>query len=151
MKKLIVAIILTLMGITLLGTTTKAPTIDPPETKEMHTVPLPPVIEVIEEPKEEYVSYGEFRVTAYCPCYECSEGWEDKTSTGVRAKEGRTIAVDPNVIPYGTEVLINDNLYVAEDRGGEIDGDEIDIYFKDHEVTDEFGVQYLEVKVRVNR
>lgn len=50
------------------------------------------------------------------------------TSTGVIAEEGKTIAVDPTVIPYGSKVLINGNEYVAEDCGGAIKGNKIDIF-----------------------
>lgn len=41
------------------------------------------------------------------------------TATGVTAKEGRTIAVDPTIIPYGTKVMIGNDptIYVAEDTG----------------------------------
>lgn len=37
------------------------------------------------------------------------------TSTGVTAVEGKTIAVDPTVIPYGSTILINGNEYIAEE------------------------------------
>lgn len=50
------------------------------------------------------------------------------TSTGAIAKEGKTIAVDPAVIPYGSVVKINGNEYVAEDCGGAIKGNKIDIF-----------------------
>lgn len=53
------------------------------------------------------------------------------TSTGVIAEEGRTIAVDPNVIPYGTKVLIDGNVYVAEDCGSAVKGNIVDIYVED--------------------
>lgn len=53
------------------------------------------------------------------------------TSTGVIAQEGRTIAVDPNVIPYGTEVLIDGNVYVAEDCGSAVKGNVIDIFVEE--------------------
>lgn len=57
---------------------------------------------------------------------------EDKygslTSTGAIAEEGRTIAVDPSIIPYGSIVLINGNEYVAQDCGGAIKGNKIDIF-----------------------
>ena len=88
---------------------------------------------------------GTFTATAYCPCYECSEGWGDSTSTGAKAKEGRTIAVDPSVIPYGTTVVINGKEYVAEDCGGAIKGKKIDMYFDSHEETLEWGKQQIEV------
>ena len=50
------------------------------------------------------------------------------TSTGVTAVEGKTIAVDPSIIPYGSIVLINGKEYVAQDCGGAIKGNKIDIF-----------------------
>ena len=46
------------------------------------------------------------------------------TATGTKATEGRTIAVDPSVIPYGSEVAVfyDDGricYYIAEDCGAE--------------------------------
>ena len=57
------------------------------------------------EKKPEFILLGVFRVTAYCPWYKCSEGWGKQTSTGVMAREGVTIAVDPRVIPFGVQYL----------------------------------------------
>ena len=85
--------------------------------------------------------------TAYCGCYSCC-GKEDRiTSTGVRATEGRTIAVDPRMIPYGTHVLINGHEYVAEDCGGDIQNHRIDIYFESHADANAFGRQWVELEV----
>lgn len=53
------------------------------------------------------------------------------TATGVTAKEGRTIAVDPTIIPYGTRVIINNHEYVAEDCGGAVKGKVIDIFVEE--------------------
>lgn len=50
------------------------------------------------------------------------------TATGVIAKVNHTIAVDPTVIPYGAQVKINDIIYTAEDCGGAVKGNVIDIY-----------------------
>ena len=75
---------------------------------------------------------GRFRITGYCPCYICSEGHGTMTSTGSRAVAGRTVAVDPRVIPYGTHLLINGHEYIAEDCGGLIKNKHIDIYFNTH-------------------
>lgn len=99
---------------------------------------------IVEEEFEEEVEPIKFKVTAYCPCKKCSGKWGKMTSTGVIAKAGRTIAVDPKYIPYGTKVTINGNTYVAEDCGGAIKGNRIDIYFDSHQEALAFGVQYLE-------
>lgn len=84
---------------------------------------------------------GEFTLTAYCSCEDCSGEWGAITSTGTVPKANRTIAVDPSVIPYGTHVLINGDEYVAEDCGGAIKGNRIDVYFDYHYEALEFGVQ----------
>ena len=94
-------------------------------------------------------SLGRYRLTAYCPCRKCSEGYGTNTSTGVQATQGRTIAVDPRVIPYGSIVVINGHEYVAEDCGGAIKGKRIDVYFNDHKTASDFGVQYAEVYVKI--
>ena len=91
---------------------------------------------------------GEFRLTAYCPCSKCCGQWADGiTSTGVTAEAGRTIAVDPSVIPYGTEVIVNGHKYIAEDCGSSIKGNRIDIYFNTHDEAWDFGVQYADVYI----
>lgn len=98
-----------------------------------------------QETEPELITLGNFRLTAYCPCYDCSGQWGNKTSTGVIAKEGRTIAVDPKIIPYGTQIVINGHTYTAEDCGGDIKGKRADIFFNSHADADNFGVQYADV------
>ena len=66
---------------------------------------------------------GEFKLTAYCPCAKCCGKTDGITATGTLAAEGRTIAVDPRVIPYGSSVTIyfadgTVHTYTAEDCGG---------------------------------
>lgn len=84
------------------------------------------------------VSLGEFVLTAYCPCSECSGKWGYQTSTGAIATEGRTVAVDPNVIPYGTVLIINGEEYVAEDCGSMVVGKHIDIFMESHSEAENF-------------
>ena len=103
------------------------------------------------------VSLGKFKLTAYCPCSECCGKWANNRpvdengneivygSTGEILVAGISIAVDPNVIAYGTEVIINGHTYKAQDCGNGIEGNDIDIYMLDHDDAIEFGVQYAEV------
>lgn len=91
------------------------------------------------------VDLGEFRITAYCPCTKCCGKSDGITSTGVVAQSNRTIAVDPNTIPYGSRVIINGNEYVAEDCGGAIKGNKIDMFFDTHQEALQWGVKYMGV------
>ncbi len=91
---------------------------------------------------------GQFKLTFYCGCTICSEQWGTLTATGTTAQEGRTIAVDPTVIPYGSTVHIAGfGDFIAEDCGGAIKGNHIDIYVADHDRCNELGVQYATVTV----
>lgn len=101
-----------------------------------------------ESSSSEYISLGEFKLTAYCNCSTCCGKWSGSpTASGAMPKANHTIAVDTSVIPFGTEVIINGNTYVAEDTGSAIKGNKIDIYMSSHEEALNFGVQYAEVFV----
>ncbi len=111
-----------------------------------YTALTPEVTETVIEPEIERILLGEFRITAYCPCEKCCGEWADGlTYTETVATEGRTIAVDPEVIPLGSTVEINGVEYIAEDIGGAIKGDRIDLYFNSHQDALEWGVQYLDI------
>ena len=84
------------------------------------------------EPLEQ-ISLGEYTITHYCSCSRCCGKEDGVTATGTQATEGRTIAVDPEIIPYGTKVLIDGHEYIAEDTGGAIKGNKIDIYVDSHQ------------------
>lgn len=91
-------------------------------------------------------SLGNFIITHYCPCSICCGPWRDGiTSTGATAVTNRTIAVDPIVIPYGSKVVINGQVYVAEDCGGAIKNNHIDIYVGSHAEAETKGVYETEV------
>lgn len=90
--------------------------------------------------KAKKVQYlGKYKLTAYCGCKKCSGKWGNRTASGRKAKQGRTIAVDRKKIKLGTKVKINGKTYVAEDVGGGVKGKHIDIYFKSHKQTKSFG------------
>lgn len=110
---------------------------------------------VVSEIKKE--SLGEFKLTAYCSCEKCCGKWalnrpKDENgkdivygSTGAILVAGTSIAVDPSVIPYGSQVEINGHTYIAHDTGGAIKGNRIDVYFDNHQDALNFGVQYADV------
>ena len=97
------------------------------------------------EEDEEKIALGEYRLTAYCACSRCCGKSDGITATGTVATAGRTIAVDPRVIPYGSRVMINGNVYVAEDCGGAIKRNRIDIFFDSHSDALQFGIQCAQV------
>lgn len=82
---------------------------------------------------------GRFQLTAYCSCYECSEGWGTSTSSGAPCRAGRTVAC--NSIKAGTHIIIRGHEYVVEDTGGMADN-VIDIYFDNHSATTSFGRKF---------
>ena len=88
---------------------------------------------------EKLISMGNFKITYYCSCESCSGQWGTQTATGNHCEQGRTVAVDPDVIAYGTRILIDDNIYIAEDCGSAIKGDRIDIYVEDHKLVEKLG------------
>jgi len=115
----------------------------PPEAK---AVEMPEI--AVQETVIETGTVMAIKATAYCPCEKCCGEWADGiTYTGTTAKEGRTIAVDPKVIPLGSRVVINGNEYIAEDIGGAIKGNRIDVFFATHTAALEFGVQNIEATV----
>ena len=98
------------------------------------------------EPVPEIVTLEGVTVTHYCGCEKCCGKWADGiTATGTKATEGRTIAVDPAVIPYGSEVCLRfedgtEAVYIAEDCGGAIKGNRVDVYMDSHDAALAAGI-----------
>lgn len=92
---------------------------------------------------------GVFKITHYCPCRICCGVWATDgttyTASGARAYPNHTIAVDTRVFPFGTKVLINGHIYTAEDRGGAIKGNKIDIFCATHQDALNGGMYYTDV------
>jgi 3D (Asp-Asp-Asp) domain-containing protein len=93
-------------------------------------------------------------LTAYTAGYEstgktASNPGYGITYSGSQAKEGRTIAVDPSVIPIGTTVMIEGvGIRKAEDIGSAVRGVRIDVFMNDLQEARKFGVK-KDVKVYV--
>lgn len=74
------------------------------------------------------------------------------TATGTVAKRNSnsysSVAVDPRVIPLGTKLYIEGYGYaVAEDTGGAIKGNRIDVYLNSSSEADNWGVKWVNVYV----
>lgn len=91
-----------------------------------------------------YEYIGEFVLTAYCPCPICCGAYSNMenptTASGTTATAGRTIAA-PSNFAFGTQLVINGQVYTVEDRGSAISGNRIDIFFSTHEEAIAFGRQ----------
>ena len=96
--------------------------------------------------KANATALGNYKLTFYDPCVACNGNNQALTATGTTLTEGRTIAVDPSVIPLGSRVFIEGyGVFIAEDTGGAIKGNKIDIAVSTHERANELGVQYANV------
>lgn len=94
-----------------------------------------------------YQYIGECTITAYCPCAECCGRWADGvTASGLPAGPG-IVAVDPDVIPLGSTVIIDGQKYLAADTGSGVEGLHIDICMGSHGETVEHGVRTADVWV----
>lgn len=153
---LIVALIISIA--TQPAVSSKHPVLDIPQTLSPPTQATASAPELPKEP--ELIPLGEFRTTAYCTCVKCCGVWSQdhpsrlgtnyvqKTASSTIPTAGRTIAVDTEVIPFGTVVVIDGHEYVAEDVGSAVNGNVIDIYFDSHESACEYGVQYKTIYIK---
>ena len=86
-------------------------------------------------------------VTAYCPCRKCCGKTDGITASGVKAKQGVTVAADTRFFPFGTKLEIDGKIYIVQDRGGAIKGNYIDLFFNTHQQALNFGRQTKEVTI----
>lgn len=94
----------------------------------------------IEKIKSRKIYLGVFEATAYC----CGT----RTATGTVPTANRTIAVDPRVIPYGSKVEIEGyGTYIAEDCGGAVKGNIVDIYIPGYNNCIQFGRRKVKVYI----
>ena len=114
--------------------------------------PVPPVYAptVIEAPGTSISEYRQieapepeamiFEATAYCYT-------GNRTATGTWPSRG-TIAVDPEVIPLGSKLYVEGyGEGIAEDTGGLIKGDIIDVYMESEDECWQWGRRQVEVRI----
>lgn len=91
------------------------------------------------------------KATAYAPGPHDNDQWGDKTYMGTTVRPG-VIAVDPRIIPLGSKVYIEypdgtGQYAVAEDTGGAIKGNRIDIAMNSVGKAYDFGIKNVKVYV----
>ena len=103
-------------------------------------VMFPGVVQEYQEPEPPEPETITFEATAYT--------WTgNRTTTGTWPSRG-TVAVDPLVIPLGTELHIEGyGPAVALDTGGDIQGQIIDLYMDSYQECIEWGRRQVEVRV----
>lgn len=89
-------------------------------------------------------------VTHYDPCVKCCGKTDGITATGVPVTPYYTVAVDPELIPLGSEVLVDYgdgeiHYYRAEDVGGGVKGKHLDLCVTDHTEALTLGVRQATV------
>ena len=93
------------------------------------------------------------RVTAYCPCAKCCGRYADGvTSCGHVIQPGDVFAAADRRYSFGTQMIVpgynNGRAVEVLDRGGAIHGDRLDVFFHSHQEALNWGVRYLDVKIR---
>lgn len=107
------------------------------------------------QPAEAEPEWFTIEATAYCSCAKCCGEWANKrpggvvyTADGSVAQAGVTIAADWNVFPAGTVLYIEGlGERIVQDRGGTINGYDVDVYYDDHNAALQFGRQHLRAYV----
>lgn len=98
-----------------------------------------------------YKEVLDIKATAYAPGAHDNDQWGDKTFLGTDIRPG-VVAVDPDVIPLGSKLYIqypdgHGEHAVAEDTGGAIKGNRIDIAKTSVDKAQDFGIKNVKVFV----
>jgi 3D (Asp-Asp-Asp) domain-containing protein len=84
-----------------------------------------------------------FTVTAYCHCRVCTHRGDGITASGVRVREGTTIAA-PRSIPFGTRIhMPGAGWRTVQDRLSRRYDHRLDLYFTSHKRALQWGIQHL--------
>ena len=104
-----------------------------------------------------YVESLQMRATAYTADYASTGKSPGDPAFGITASgtvarrnngDYSSVAVDPRVIPLGTKLYIEGYGYaIAEDTGGAIKGNRLDLFFNSNSEVDNWGVRWVNVYV----
>jgi len=95
------------------------------------------------------------RVTGYCPCSQCCGSFSDGiTANNHHIQPGDTFVAADKSYQFGTEMVIpgynSDRSVQVMDRGGAIKGNRLDLFFQTHQQALQWGVQHLDVLIKIN-
>ena len=138
------------------------------EVTESSKIVKHPIDEIIEKGTKEAIASSrgmityeksiEMVATAYDLSYESTgkrpgDKYFGITASGTKARPG-VVAVDPKVIPLGTKLYIKSldswpdyGFAVAEDTGGAIKGNKIDLFMESHSTATRFGRRKVKVYI----
>jgi 3D (Asp-Asp-Asp) domain-containing protein len=113
--------------------------------------------EVQEVEQRQFISLGEYRITAYCPCEICCGKWAANRPEGVvygaygsKLIEGVSVAAP---LPEGVEIFVEGvGQFTVQDKLADWVVDKynyqvIDIYFDNHADAEKFGLHQKEVTI----
>lgn len=119
--------------------------LDPPPEVTVHIQPVAPA------PKSRIVM---MEVTAYCPCKVCcGRRTRGITASGktVRSNGGAFVAADTDLLPFHTRIRVPGyhagKAIPVLDRGGDITGHRLDVFFRTHAQAETWGRKNLPVTI----
>jgi 3D (Asp-Asp-Asp) domain-containing protein len=111
------------------------------------------VVEQSGKPKDYQHKIASCTLTAYTNSFESTgkrpgDPGYGITASGQAAKEGWTVAVDPELIPLHSIVYIPGvGVRYAEDTGGAVKGRHIDVFYNDDDFARRFGVKHADIYI----
>lgn len=98
------------------------------------------------------IPLGTFKITHYAPCVECCGKADGISASGRKVIPYYSVAVDPNVIPLGTVFYMDYGDGVlhevrADDVGGAVKGNVIDLCVGDYETAVRMGIRSAQVYI----
>jgi 3D (Asp-Asp-Asp) domain-containing protein len=109
--------------------------------------------EDIQEEKPQYIEMY-VKATAYCPCEKCCGEYADGKTATMTDAYLPGVAVDKKKIKLGSKLFVpgynEDMLVIADDVGGAIKGDKIDVRFPTHQEALEWGVKHITIRIYTN-
>lgn len=104
-----------------------------------------PKNKIVAESTRGMIAGSEYKKKFTVKAYAYSGG--GRTAMGTSARVGE-IAVDPGVIPLGTRVYVEGYGFArAEDTGGNIKGETIDVYLNSESAASRWGVRYVTIYI----